>query len=107
MTERHQISDPGGSDGNNLEEMESKRRRQQRRHSELLARMAMNQLADVHRRLNESNPEPDSPMGELWDVMPKPARDFQSAGLPDDAGLDEPVRGDDSECEDSDGVPVS
>ena len=82
MTERHQISDPGGSDGNNLEEMESKRRRQQRRYSELLARIAMNQLADVHRRLNESNPEPDSPMGQLWDVMPKPARDFQSAGLP-------------------------
>lgn len=70
-------------------------------------------MADVFRKLKESGASgPDSPMGQLWDVMPKPARDFLSAGLPEDAGVGEPVLsesefGDDPEfTEDSDGIPA-
>ena len=110
MTDRNQRTDPERPDDNNIEEMGSKRRRQQQRHAELLARIGMKQMADDFRQLKESNagtPEPDGPMEQLWDVMPKPARDFLSAGPPDDAGLDDPVLGDDSEFEASDGVPVS
>ena len=71
--------------------------------------MGMNQMAVEFRQLKESNagaPEPDSPMGQLWGVMPKPARDFLSSGPQEDAGAGEPVLSDDSEFEDSDGVPV-
>ena len=109
MTERNQRTDPEGSDDNNIEEMESKRRRQQQRHAELLSRIGMNKVAVGFRESKESNAGaegPDSPMGQLWDVMPRPARDFLSAGLPEDAGADDPVLGDDSEFEDSDGIPI-
>ena len=71
--------------------------------------MGMNQRANDFRQLKESNAgasEPDSPIGQSWHVMPKVARDFLSAGLADDAGLDKPALSDDSELEDYDGVPV-
>ena len=109
MTERNQRIDPAGPEDNEIEQMESKRRRHQQRQGQLLARLGMNQRADDLRKLKESNaggPEPDSPMGQLWSVAPKPARDFLSAGPQENAVAGEPVLSDDSEFEDSDGVPV-
>ena len=89
--------------------MESKRQRQQERFAELLSRVGMNQIADDVRQLKKSGagaPEVDGVPRQTWGVMPKAARDFLASGAPDESGFDEPIIRDDSEFEDSDGVPV-